>query len=82
VTNRTKSSEILITLDEIQQQIDTLRSSLADRDATVTSLEGQVANAKANICNLEAKLDAAIREVNRLREEVRLLMVFCNIFCR
>lgn len=74
--------EIQITLDEKQRQIEALRSSLADRDASIAGLEGRLAKSKANIRNLEAKLDAAIHEGNRLREEVILLMVFCNIFCR
>ena len=69
-------------IEEKQAQSEVLRSSLADRDASVAGLEGQLAKSKANICNLEAKFDAAIHEVNELRKEVILVVVFCNIFCR
>jgi predicted nucleic acid-binding Zn-ribbon protein len=69
-------AEIQITLDEKVWQIEALRSSLADRDASLSGLEGQRAKSEANICNLEAKLDAAIHAGNRLREEVILLMGF------
>ena len=71
-----------ITLEEKQQQIEALRLSLADHDASIAGLEDQLPKSKADIRNLEAKLDAAIHEVNQLREEVILVVVFCNIFCR
>jgi hypothetical protein len=48
--------EMQITLDETQRQIEALRSHL----------EGQFAMSNANICNLEAKLDAVIQEGNQL----------------
>ena len=71
-----------ITLEEKQQQIEALHSSLADHDASFAGVEDQLAKSKANNCNLEAKLDAAIHEGNHLREEVILVIVFYNIFCR
>jgi phage shock protein A len=69
-------------IEEKQAQIEALRSSLADHYASIAGLEDQLAKSRANIRNLEAKLDAAIHKGNRLREEVILVMVFCNIFCR
>jgi hypothetical protein len=70
-----------ITLEE-KQQIEALCSSLADCDASIAGLEDRLAKSKANICNPEAKLDAAIHEENCLKKEVILVMLFCNIFCR
>jgi septal ring factor EnvC (AmiA/AmiB activator) len=74
--------EIQITLDEKQRQIEALRSSLAARDSSIADLEGRLAKAKANVRNLEAKLDASVHEANRLREEVIILAVFCDILFR
>jgi len=69
-------------IEEKLAQSEALRSSLADRDESIAGLEDQLAKSKANIRNLEAEFDAAVHEVNELREEVILVMVFCNIFCR
>ena len=69
-------------IEEKQAQSEALQSSLADCDASIAGLEDQLPKSKANIRNLEAEFDAAVHEVNELREEVILVMVFCNIFCR
>jgi hypothetical protein len=66
--------------DTKTREIEAMRESLSDRDAFIADLEGQLANSEECSNRLLVEFMEAIDILRGLKQEVRLLMVFCNIF--